>query len=148
RASPRSAGGDQPDRGRFLLGDGPTDGPRRPLRLQPPCQPARGRVRPGGTGAFDGRPCRPADEGMTMDEQVNEDVKAMSFEQALEALEKIVDDLERGDVPLDQSIRIYERGEALKAHCDRLLKAAEDRVEKIRLSRDGKPVGVEPLDGE
>ena len=65
----------------------------------------------------------------------------MSFEQALEALEKIVDDLERGDVPLDQSIRIYERGEALKAHCDRLLKAAEDKVEKIRLSRDGKPAG-------
>ena len=44
-------------------------------------------------------------------------------------------------MPLDQSIRIYERGEALKAHCDRLLKAAEDKVEKIRLSRDGKPVG-------
>ena len=53
----------------------------------------------------------------------------------------IVDDLERGDVPLDQSIRIYERGEALKKHCERLLKAAEDKVEKIRLSREGKPVG-------
>ncbi|TIX08129.1 MAG: exodeoxyribonuclease VII small subunit, partial [Mesorhizobium sp.] len=53
-----------------------------------------------------------------------------------------------GDVPLDQSIRIYERGEALKAHCDRLLKAAEDKVEKIRLSRDGKPVGTEPLDAD
>jgi exodeoxyribonuclease VII small subunit len=66
----------------------------------------------------------------------------MSFEQALEALEKIVENLERGDVPLDQSIRIYERGEALKAHCDRLLKAAEDKVEKIRLSRDGKPAGT------
>ena len=78
----------------------------------------------------------------------NEDIKAMGFEQALEALEKIVEDLERGEVPLDQSIRIYERGEALKAHCARLLKAAEDKVEKIRLSRDGKPVGVEPLDGE
>src|SRR5690606_35712733 len=87
-------------------------------------------------------------KGRSMSGEANEDVKAMSFEQALEALEKIVDDLERGDVPLDQSIRIYERGEALKAHCDRLLKAAEDRVEKIRLSRDGKPVGVEPLDGE
>ena len=60
-----------------------------------------------------------------MTEQANEDIKAMSFEQALDALEKIVDDLERGDVPLDQSIRIYERGEALKAHCDRLLKAAD-----------------------
>ena len=85
---------------------------------------------------------------MTMDAEANQDVKAMTFEQALEALERIVDDLERGDVPLDQSIRIYERGEALKAHCDRLLKAAEDKVEKIRLSRDGKPVATEPLDGE
>lgn len=83
-----------------------------------------------------------------MSGEVNEDIKAMSFEQALAALEKIVDDLERGDVPLDQSIRIYERGEALKAHCDRLLKMAEDKVEKIRLSREGKPVGTEPLDGE
>jgi len=78
----------------------------------------------------------------------NDDIKAMSFEQALQALERIVDDLEKGDVPLDQSIRIYERGEALKAHCDRLLKAAEDKVEKIRLARDGKPVGTEPLDGD
>jgi exodeoxyribonuclease VII small subunit len=83
-----------------------------------------------------------------MAEQANEDIKALSLERALEALEKIVEDLERGEVPLDQSIRIYERGEALKAHCARLLKAAEDKVEKIRLSRDGKPVGTEPLDGE
>lgn len=76
----------------------------------------------------------------------NDDIKAMSFEQALEALENIVNDLERGDVPLEQSIRIYERGEALKAHCDRLLKAAEDKVEKIRLSREGAPAATEPLD--
>ena len=80
--------------------------------------------------------------------ETNDDIRGMSFEQALAALERIVDDLEKGDVPLDQSIRIYERGEALKAHCDRLLKSAEDKVEKIRLARDGKPVGVEPLDGE
>ncbi len=83
-----------------------------------------------------------------MAEADNNDVASMSFEQALDALEKIVDDLERGDVPLDKSIKIYERGEALKAHCDRLLKAAEDKVEKIRLSREGKPVGIEPLDGD
>ncbi|MEW9834586.1 exodeoxyribonuclease VII small subunit [Mesorhizobium marinum] len=83
-----------------------------------------------------------------MSSEANQDIGAMSFEQALAALEKIVDDLERGDVPLDQSIRIYERGEALKAHCDGLLKAAEDKVEKIRLSRDGKPAGTEPLDAE
>ena len=83
-----------------------------------------------------------------MADEANEDIKAMSFEQALEALERIVDDLERGDVPLDKSIKIYERGEALKIHCDRLLKAAEDKVEKIRLSRDGTPAGTEPLDAE
>ena len=81
-----------------------------------------------------------------MAEAANDDIRTMSFEQALDALEKIVDNLERGDVPLDESIRIYERGEALKAHCDRLLKAAEDKVEKIRLSRAGRPVGTEPRD--
>ncbi|WP_198598316.1 exodeoxyribonuclease VII small subunit [Mangrovicella endophytica] len=74
------------------------------------------------------------------------DIKRMSFEEALGALERIVADLERGDVPLDRSIRIYERGEKLKNHCERLLSAAEDRVEKIKLSRAGKPTGVEPLD--
>jgi exodeoxyribonuclease VII small subunit len=79
---------------------------------------------------------------------IEDDIRKMSFEQALEALEEIVENLERGDVPLDQSIRIYERGEALKKHCDALLKAAEDKVEKIRLSRDGTPMGTEPLDGE
>ena len=81
-----------------------------------------------------------------MAEKPDDDIKTMSFEQALDALEKIVENLERGDVPLEQSIRIYERGEALKAHCERLLKSAEDKVEKIRLSRDGKPAGTEPLD--
>jgi exodeoxyribonuclease VII small subunit len=78
---------------------------------------------------------------------IEDDIRNMSFEEALAALERIVDDLEKGDVPLDQSIRIYERGEALKKHCDALLKAAEDKVEKIRLSRDGTPTGTEPLDG-
>lgn len=81
-----------------------------------------------------------------MADDVNADIKAMSFEAALSELEKIVGNLERGDVELEQSIRIYERGEALKNHCSALLKAAEDKVEKIRLSRDGKPAGVEPLD--
>jgi exodeoxyribonuclease VII small subunit len=83
---------------------------------------------------------------MTMADKPNEDINAMSFEDALAALERIVDDLEKGDVPLEQSIAIYERGEALKRHCDQLLKAAEAKVEKIRLSREGKPDGTEPLD--
>ena len=76
------------------------------------------------------------------------DVSALSFEKAVEELESIVSALERGDVALDKSIEIYERGEALKKHCEALLGAAENRIEKIRLDRAGKPQGVEPLDGE
>lgn len=73
-------------------------------------------------------------------------IETLTFEQALAELERIVGDLERGDVPLDRSIEIYERGEALKKHCEKLLKAAEDRIEKIRLDRNGQAVGTEPLD--
>lgn len=76
------------------------------------------------------------------------DVSALSFEKAVEELERIVSALERGDVALDKSIEIYERGEALKKHCEALLKAAEDRIEKIRLDRAGRPQGVEPLDAD
>ena len=76
------------------------------------------------------------------------DIGAMSFEQALAELEKIVSALEQGDVPLDKSIAYYERGEALKNHCDMLLKAAEDKIEKIRVARDGSAAGTEPLDAE
>ena len=76
----------------------------------------------------------------------NADIKKMSFEEALAALEAIVRDLEGGEVPLDQSIAIYERGEALKKHCAELLRAAEDRVEKIKLDREGNATGLEPLD--
>ena len=83
-----------------------------------------------------------------MAENTAVDVKKLSFERAIEELESIVKRLEDGKVPLEESVAIYERGEALKAHCARLLKAAEDKVEKIKLSRDGKPAGVEPLDGE
>lgn len=79
-------------------------------------------------------------------ENGNVDIGKMSFEAALAELEKIVQALERGDVELEQSIKIYERGEALKNHCSALLGAAEDKIEKIRLSREGQAVGVEPLD--
>lgn len=74
------------------------------------------------------------------------DVAELSFEAALAELETIVTRLERGDVPLEESISIYERGEKLKARCDALLKSAEEKVEKIRLSADGAPTGTEPLD--
>ena len=81
-----------------------------------------------------------------MAEADNSDVKAMSFETALKELEGIVSKLESGQAPLQESIAIYERGQALKDHCEGLLKAAEARIEKITLNRDGKPVGTEPLD--
>jgi exodeoxyribonuclease VII small subunit len=73
------------------------------------------------------------------------DIAAMPFEKALAELEQIVRSLEAGNVPLEESITIYERGEALKAHCDRLLKVAEAKVEKIRLDAEGRPAGLEPL---
>jgi len=76
----------------------------------------------------------------------NADIQAMSFEEAVTQLERIVGDLEKGDVPLDKSIDIYERGEALKKHCENLLNAAENRIEKIRLDRNGNPQTTEPLD--
>ena len=76
----------------------------------------------------------------------NQDIATLPFEQALAQLEAIVDQLEKGAVPLEESIAIYERGEALKKHCDGLLKSAEQRIEKIMLGADGKPKGTAPLD--
>ena len=64
------------------------------------------------------------------------DIKDMSFEDALKELEGIVDRLERGDAPLEESIEIYQRGAKLKAHCEGKLKSAQMKVEKIVL--DGK----------
>ena len=74
------------------------------------------------------------------------DIKEMTFERALKELESIVGRLERGDVELEESIAIYERGEALRDHCDRLLKHAEAKVEKLTFGPDGRPKGTEPLD--
>jgi exodeoxyribonuclease VII small subunit len=74
------------------------------------------------------------------------EIAKLPFEQALAELEEIVKALERGDVPLEKSISLYERGDALKKHCDKLLKAAEARVEKITTDASGKPTGTTPLD--
>ena len=74
------------------------------------------------------------------------DIKEMSFERALKELEAIVGRLERGDVELEESITIYERGEALRNHCDRLLKQAEAKVEKLTIGSDGQLAGAQPLD--
>lgn len=70
-------------------------------------------------------------------------VDDMSFEAALAELERIVNDLEVGDVPLEKSIAIYERGAALKSHCEAQLKAAELKVEQIVQAAGGK-VSTEP----
>ncbi len=74
------------------------------------------------------------------------DVAALSFEKAMGELEQIVQKLEGGNVPLEDSIAIYERGEALKKRCEALLRDAEARVQKITLAADGSPTGTTPLD--
>ena len=81
-----------------------------------------------------------------MADNTNADVAGLPFEKALAELESIVQKLERGDVALEESVAIYERGEALKRRCEELLRQAEARVEKITLDASGKPVGTEPLD--
>jgi exodeoxyribonuclease VII small subunit len=80
-----------------------------------------------------------------MDEQVPE-IGEMSFEQALKALEDVVRRLEGGEVPLEESIGLYERGEALRRHCQARLDAAQARIEKIVAGPDGKAAGTVPFD--
>jgi exodeoxyribonuclease VII small subunit len=75
-------------------------------------------------------------------------ITALPFEKALAELEEIVKRLERGDVPLEDSIAIYERGEALKKHCEALLAKATARIEKITIGPDGQAAGIAPLDVE
>lgn len=70
-------------------------------------------------------------------------IESLSFEAALKELEAIVAELDRGDVELEQSIARYERGEALRAHCEAKLKAAELKVEQIVQGKDGS-VSTEP----
>lgn len=76
----------------------------------------------------------------------DDNIGSMSFEQALKALEDVVRRLEGGEVPLDESIDLYERGEALRKHCQARLDAAQARIEKIVAGPDGKAVGAVPLD--
>jgi exodeoxyribonuclease VII small subunit len=73
------------------------------------------------------------------------EIASLSFEQALAELEQIVARLESGQAPLEDSITLYERGAALKAHCEQRLEAARLRVEKIVVGAGGQP-GVEPAE--
>jgi exodeoxyribonuclease VII small subunit len=81
-----------------------------------------------------------------MADTTHSDVMKMPFERAIDELESIVKRLEEGNVPLEESVAIYERGEVLKKRCEELLQKAEARVEKITLDSSGKPTGSEPLD--
>lgn len=74
-------------------------------------------------------------------------VNEMSFEQAMAELEGVLSQLERGDVALDDSIALYERGAALKARCEAKLKEAEEKVAAITLDADGAPSGTTAVEG-
>ena len=74
------------------------------------------------------------------------DIGAMSFEEALRALEDVVRQLEGGEVPLEESIGLYERGEALRRHCQARLDSALARIEKIVAGPDGRATGTAPFD--
>ena len=76
------------------------------------------------------------------------DIAAMSFEDALRALEDVVRKLESGEVPLDDSITLYERGEALRKHCQARLDAAQARIERIVTAADGRATGTQAFDAE
>ncbi|MEM9549644.1 MAG: exodeoxyribonuclease VII small subunit [Pseudomonadota bacterium] len=74
-------------------------------------------------------------------------IDEMSFEDAMRELERVVDQLERGDVALEQSIALYDRGAKLKARCEAKLKEAEEKVAAITLDADGQPTGTRPVEG-
>jgi len=72
------------------------------------------------------------------------DVAKMSFEQAMTELEALVGQLESGNVPLEESIKLYERGDALKQHCEKKLAEAEEKVAQITKGADGAATGATP----
>ncbi len=75
------------------------------------------------------------------------EINNMSFEEAMKELEATVGKLEHGEATLEESIALYERGAALRAHCDAVLRKAEERVEKITLAANGQPAGTTPVEG-
>ncbi len=80
--------------------------------------------------------------------EAHDQISEMTFEQALRELETVVRKLESGDVPLDDSIDLYERGEQLRKACQKRLDAAQARIEKIVSDAEGKPTGTVPFDAE
>ena len=83
---------------------------------------------------------------MSKQSTIPEDIASMSFEVALKELERIVEQLDSGQVELDKSIEIYTRGALLKQHCDAKLRSAQERVDKIVTSQSGlalQPANIE-----
>lgn len=80
------------------------------------------------------------------DQTIPEEIKKLTFEEALKGLEEIVGQLEAGDISLEDSIETYTRGTYLKRHCEEKLKAAQAKIEKITLEEGGAPKGVEPFE--
>ena len=74
-------------------------------------------------------------------------ISEMTFEQAMSELERIVIQLEKGDVPLEDSISLYEKGAELKKRCETKLKEAEQKVATITLDEEGSVTGTKPLEG-
>ena len=82
------------------------------------------------------------------DKPIDGPIAELTFEEALAALEQVVSQLEGGQVPLEQSIALYERGDALKKHCEAQLGEADLKVEKIVAGGDGTAAGTAPFNTE
>ena len=80
-------------------------------------------------------------------EEIPKDIKSLSFEDALDKLETIVEGLEKGSGQLDDAIKAYERGTHLKKHCDEKLRQARERVDKINIGVNGE-VTAEKMESE
>jgi exodeoxyribonuclease VII small subunit len=80
--------------------------------------------------------------------EASDTIAELSFEAALKRLEEIVRRLETGEASLDESILLYGEGDRLRQQCEARLQAAQARIEKIQLGRDGQPGGTIPFDGE
>ncbi|MBM3647050.1 MAG: exodeoxyribonuclease VII small subunit [Alphaproteobacteria bacterium] len=113
---------------------------------------------PRGLGSFQGpggwprpataatiRPTPPCEAKLAKEPALPKDIASLSFEDALKELEGIVQQLERGQVKLDEAISAYERGALLKKHCEQKLAEAKMKVEKIVFSADGS-IGSQPAD--
>ena len=73
------------------------------------------------------------------------DIEKLSFEDAMNELESIASQLETGDAPLEESIELFERGNRLKQHCQKILEAAEEKVEQITVGEGGDATGTVPF---